>query len=223
MNLTKDEIEHLESRYVMIKKGQLYYFLGGAITIIILAIGLTYASVLAAVKSSGVKTALAEIETAKKQAVLDANELRKIKNDTPNVFTVVLPDLVSRLTKSERESVAAKAAHAENIQALRTEITQGYATLRTEFMQSSTNLRAELSSSKFGGGKPVKLCRVIIPGKWQDTFPVPDSTSREECHALSVIYQDRASNHWSVGCIDPDGTVHLGPEGGAPPPRNCGW
>ena len=91
--LKKNLIEELEKSYVLIKKGTLYYFMGGMIATAIAIIGLSYASAKSAIQTETAKLAIDEIKKIKNDAIKDQEEISKILASTP--------DLLNRIPKLE--------------------------------------------------------------------------------------------------------------------------
>lgn len=61
-------VAELREKYVLIPKGRLWHFLGGALAFAVLAFGLSFAGVLAGMKSSAAVKAASRIEELKEQA-----------------------------------------------------------------------------------------------------------------------------------------------------------
>ena len=64
-----------------------------------------------------------------------------------------------------------------------------------------------------------KVCSVIDPGNWRDTFNVVDSWKRETCEAFA---KKMAAKTFQLGCLY-DGGIDFGAAGGENPLPNCGW
>jgi hypothetical protein len=74
--------------------------------------------------------------------------------------------------------------------------------------------------TKAVSGTGQKLCSVIVPGNWRDTINAPPGSTLSSCIRFMNI---TIASTLQLGCIFPDGSVSLGPNGGGAPSPNCGW
>jgi hypothetical protein len=99
----KELIEELESQYVLIRKGSMYYFFGGLLATAIAIIGLSYASARSAIESEAATLAISEIERIKNNAVRQQTEISEILAATPGVVKSV-PNLENRISSLENST-----------------------------------------------------------------------------------------------------------------------
>ena len=111
----KQVTDYLEEHYPLVKKSRLYFFIGGALTTIVLALGISHQSAMRAVEKSAASNAVKEIaalhvrattlvselEDAKTVAAGNLKAIRSARSDAPNKLDVVVPQLSQRVSSLE--------------------------------------------------------------------------------------------------------------------------
>lgn len=64
-----------------------------------------------------------------------------------------------------------------------------------------------------------KICSVVDPGNFRDSFLVPRSWKKETCINYGKVV---AAPNIQIGCVFSN-SVELGQFGATPPTKNCGW
>lgn len=99
-DIKKSVLEEIEQKYFMIKRGALFYFLGGLFATALAIIGFSYASARSAIITQTEKLAVGELEEIRREADADANEIKRLLAETPDIESRVL-----NLENKEKSSV----------------------------------------------------------------------------------------------------------------------
>lgn len=171
----KKLIEEFENNYVLIKKGTLYYLMGGVLVITIAIIGLSYVSVISAIKSETAKLAIFEVNKIKNTATKDQEKISEILSSTP--------DLLSRIALLESKI--------ENL----INTTEGFSLVKQSTLdlsnQTHENRRAISVFATAFNNELSKLLYIYPEGYFRDPeltalVKVLNAASKESAHVLNL-------------------------------------